>query len=406
MTDLIHTINFMAYCWCVRYKTRATSAVKSCAETEMGHTMDSCVELLTGFDGANPSRQEDVVMETPTRFRIKTFNEPGSNDHYWFWFNILVLNHGTKSVDVELLVEWPALERFPDHPYDYCFYGDYGDWHSVRATIVGTEARLIVPVKPGKTFVGFYPRYSYGRYEQFVASLSKHDSAIEKQTEGITDLGREIWSFRLTDPSVPDEPKPSFLITARGHPYETSCSYIVEEALKFLTSGDDDASTILSRNVIHFLPITNPDGVVLGLNQRTGLDGINISYGADSDAPEAKALRGLVEKCKPDLWIDIHSWPHQGDDGMWCTHQWVADGLLGEIPDRTWQDYVWNVSFLKDRNTPENHLWQWLVRTQGSGGVSLSFSWYRRTEEDVRAIGPDLIRAVDQMMQKRKPSEG
>ena len=203
----------------------------------------------------------------------------------------------------------------------------------------------------------------------------------------------------FTNPSIPDTEKPTVLITARGHPYETSCSYIVEEAMQYLTSSDAEA--ILRRNVIQFLPITNPDGVVLGLNQRTGIDGINISYGAGTDAPEANALLKLVARCQPDLWVDIHSWPHQGDDGMWCTHQWIADGLLKEIPDNTWQNYVWNVSFLRDRNTPESHLWKWLVRTLDSGGVSLSFSWYRRTEQNMREIGIDLIQALDRLMQKR-----
>lgn len=362
------------------------------------------IELLTGFDGANPARQEDVIRESAQRFRIKTFNEPDSNDHYWFWFNTLILNHGTEQADVELLVEWPALERFPDHPYDYYFYGDYGNWHPARATIIGTEARLIIPAKPGKTFVGFYPRYSYSRYEYFVSTLPTNSPLIAKNTEGHSTAGHPIWSFRLTDPTTSDTEKPTVLITARGHPYETSCSYIVEEIMQYLTSEDTEAKNLLQRNIIQFLPITNPDGVVLGLNQRTGLNGINISYGANSDAPEAKALLGLVEQCKPDLWVDIHSWPHQGDDGMWCTHQWVADGLLEEIPDGTWQDYVWNVSFLKDRNTPENHLWQWLVRTLDSGGVSLSFSWYRRTEQNMREIGIGLIHALDQVFQKRKPS--
>jgi hypothetical protein len=360
------------------------------------------IELLTGFDGANPASQEDVTMESTRRFRVKPFNEPGSNDHYWFHFNTLVLNHGRETADVELLLEWPALERYPDHPYDYYFYGDMGDWHPVRATVRGTEARLVVPAAPGKTFVAFYPRYSHGWFRQFLESLPADHPMLEKGVEGRTARGREIWRLRLTDPSVPEGEKTPLLITARNHPYETSGSYVAEEMIRFLLGGGDEAERILRRNVVYMIPMMNPDGVVLGMNQRTGPEGVNMSYAADSDAPEVKTLQGLVRRIRPALWVDVHSWPHQGDDGMWCTHRWVADGLLAQMPDRTFQDYVWNVTFVRDRDTPENHLWQWLIRTFDSGGVSLSFSWFRRTEGEIRCIGLRLIAALDSMMVDRK----
>ena len=361
------------------------------------------IELLTGFDGANPNSQEDVVLESARRFRVRPFNEPGSSDSYWFRFNTLVLNHGSEVEDLELILEWPALERYPDYPYSYYFYGDMGHWHPVRATVKGTEARLVVPASPGKTFVGFYPRYSYGWHRQFIASLPEDSPFLEKRVAGLSAGGREIWCTRLTDPSVPEGDKARLQISSRIHPYETSGSYITEEIIRFLLEGSEAAQDILRRNVVHLLPMPNPDGVVLGMNQRTGPKGVNLSFGsANTDIPEVKTLLGLVEKTQPELWVDVHSWPHEGDDGMWCTHQWVADGLLAQMPERSFQDYVWKVSFVQERVTAKNHLWQWLIRTFDSGGVSLSFSWYRRTESDIRQIGRRLIAALDRMMAERR----
>ena len=138
----------------------------------------------------------------------------------------------------------------------------------------------------------------------------------------------------------------------------------------------------------------NPDGVVLGLNKLTRSNGVNISFGVETDAPEANILLNIVDKIRPNIWADIHGWPQQNVDGMWCTHNWIADGLLSIIPDKSFGDYVWNVSFVKERNTPENHLWQWLIRNYNSGGVSLSISWYRRNEKDMRKIGVELIKAI------------
>ena len=362
---------------------------------------DGQIELMAGFDGANPQNQEDIIFESANRFRIRPFNENGSNDAYWFRLNTLIMNHGSKTEDVELIVEWPALQENPDFPYDYYFYGDMGEWHPVRATIKGTEACLVVPARPGKTFIGFCPRYSYGYYLQFIESLSAESPFLKKWIQGNSACGREIWCLRLTDPEVPPEGKAKILISARNHPYETSCSYITEEAVLFLLGNSEQARKALRENDIYLMPMINPDGVALGMNQRTGPDGVNMSFAADTDVPEIKALENLVEEMRPDIWVDIHSWPHEGDDGMWCTHQWVADGLLAELPDSSFQDYVWKVSFVQERNTAENHLWKWLIRTYDSGGVSLSFSWFRRTEEDVRMIGRRLIVALGAMMSKR-----
>ena len=363
---------------------------------------ETAIEILTGFDGANPMNQEDVVMESARRFRVKPFNEPGSNDAYWFRLNTLVLNHGSRTEDVELIVEWPVLERHPDYPYDYYFYGDMGHWHAVRATIEGAEAKLVIPAAPGKTFVGFYPRYSYGWYTQFMESLPEDNPLIEKWVAGKSAHNRDIWCATLTDPSVPETKKARLLITARNHPYETGGSYIIEEIIRFLMGGSDEAGRILRRNVVYMLPMMNPDGVVLGMNQRTGPEGVNMSYAADTDAPEINALLGLVKKVRPELWVDVHSWPHKGDDGMWCTHQWVADGLVAELPDSSFQDYIWDVSMVQDRKMADTHLWQWLLRSYDSGGVSLSFSWFRRSESEIRLIGRRLIAALDQMMSERE----
>lgn len=356
------------------------------------------IEVLTGFDGANPNSQDEVVMESTRRFRVHPFNEHGSNDHYWFRFNTLVLNHGSEVEDLELILEWPALERYPDHPYSYYFYGDMGHWHAVRAEVKGSQARLVVPTPHGKTFVGFYPRYSYSWHRQFIASLPEDSPFLEKRIEGLSACGREIWGIRLTDPSVPEGDKTRLLISSRIHPYETSGSYITEEIIRSLLAGSEESLDILRRNVIHLLPMPNPDGVALGMNQRTGPNGVNMSFASDADTPEVSVLLNLVEKTRPELWMDIHSWPHEGDDGMWCTHPWVADGLLAQMPERSFQDYVWKVSFVQERDTAENHLWQWLIRTFDSGGVSLSFSWYNRSEADIRLIGRRLIVALDEMM--------
>lgn len=353
---------------------------------------DSCLQLIAGFDGANPQLADAIVREGPDRFRIFPFNEEGSNDAYYFRFNTKVLNQCNVERGIELLIDWPALESHPDYPYDVYYYGKRGDWRWTYASVEGVTASLRIQVPPGETYVGFYPGYSYRDYQAFIEGLAP-SAILKKWEEGKSIDGRSLFAVKLTAPGSEAGRSP-VLITARNHPYETSGSYIVEEMVRFLQEDSPASESLRNQHIFYFLPMMNPDGVALGMNQRTRQNGTNLSYGVGTDDPALLTLLHLVERIKPDLWADVHSWPHKGDDGMWCTHQWVAEGLLSQLPDGSFRDYVWNVSFVRERGTAENHLWQWLIRTFDSGGVSLSISWYRRDESDIRELAVKILKAL------------
>jgi hypothetical protein len=377
------------YFFLVLYTIFSTSA-------GLATTKKNIVEVRGGFDGANPQSQDSIIQEARNRFRIKPFNEEGSNDSYYFRFNTKVINHSKEPQGIELIIEWPVLKEYPNYEYDTYYYGDIGNWQWTYANINGIEAKLHITIPPGTIYVGCYPRYNYAYFDEYMTEL-KQNKDLTTWIEGKSFYNRNIWCVRITDSEVPGDNKNTILITARNHPYETSGSYISEEIIKFLQSKDPEAKELKKKNIIYLLPMLNPDGVALGMNQRTRPNGVNISYGVGTDDPAVTTLLNAVNKFRPVIWADIHSWPHKGDDGMWCTHKWVAEGLLAEIPDKTFNDYVWDVSFVRERNTPENHLWKWLIRKYDTGGVSLSISWYRRNEEDMREIGVKLIKALAEL---------
>jgi hypothetical protein len=364
---------------------------------------EGCFEVLGGYDGANPQSNDAIVREAPDRFRIHPFNEEGSNDAYYFRFNTRVVNRCAVEKGIEIQVEWPALERHPDYPYDIYYYGRRGNWRWTYADVEGTTAKFRIQAAPGETYVGFYPRYSFSRYEEFVDGLLP-SSILEKWEEGKSFYGRSLKIVKMTA-SGPEEERTPILVTARNHPYETSGSYIVEEMIRFLQGESEEVRKLRSRHIFYFLPMMNPDGVALGTNQRTRPNGVNLSYGVGTDDPAVETLLKFVQRTKPRLWADVHSWPHKGDDGMWCTHKWVADGLLSQLPDGIFQDYVWDVSFVRDRGTAENHLWQWLIRTLDSGGVSLSISWYRRNEAELEGIAVEILKALSYTVSNAPTSE-
>jgi hypothetical protein len=323
---------------------------------------------------------------------LSPFNEEGSNDAYYFRFNTKIVNRCAVEKGIELLIEWPALERHPDYPYDVYYFGRKGEWRWTYASVEGTRAHLRIQAAPGETFVGNYPNYSYGQHRDFIDSLES-SSILSKWEEGRSFYGRSLDALKIAA-SGPIEGKRTVLITARNHPYETSGSYIVEDMVRFLLGDSEKAKQLRSDFVFYFLPMMNPDGVALGMNQRTRPNGVNLSYGVGTTDPALQTLLKFVERIEPDLWADVHSWPHKGDDGMWCTHQWVANGLLSQMPNGTFQGYVWDVSYVRERGTAENHLWQWLIRTLDAGGVSLSISWYRRNEEELEKVAVEILKAL------------
>ena len=149
------------------------------------------IEVLGGFDGANPQSQDSIIQETHNRYRIKPFNEEGSNDSYYFRFNTKVINHGTEPLGVELIIEWPVLKTNPNYPYDTYYYGDMGNWKWTYAHIEGTNAMLHITVPPGTTYVGCYPRYSYAYFDEFMGKL-KQNKDLTRWVEGKSYYDRNI----------------------------------------------------------------------------------------------------------------------------------------------------------------------------------------------------------------------
>jgi murein tripeptide amidase MpaA len=67
------------------------------------------------------------------------------------------------------------------------------------------------------------------------------------------------------------------IICSRVHPGETNASFIVQGFIKFITSPNNpDAIELRKRYIFKIVPVTNPDGVIIG-NYRTGLSGSDLN---------------------------------------------------------------------------------------------------------------------------------
>lgn len=70
--------------------------------------------------------------------------------------------------------------------------------------------------------------------------------------------------------------KKYIIICSRVHPGEANASYIVQGFIKFITGMSEEAVELRRRYIFKIIPMTNPDGVIVG-NYRTSLSGNDLN---------------------------------------------------------------------------------------------------------------------------------
>ena len=70
--------------------------------------------------------------------------------------------------------------------------------------------------------------------------------------------------------------KKYIIVCSRVHPGETIASFIMQGFLNFITSNEPFAVELRKRIVFKVIPMTNPDGVIVG-NYRTSMSGNDLN---------------------------------------------------------------------------------------------------------------------------------
>ena len=95
--------------------------------------------------------------------------------------------------------------------------------------------------------------------------------------------------------------KKVMVITGRVHPGESNGSWMMQGFLNFITGNSLNAQELRRRVVFKVIPMSNPDGVIIG-NYRSSLSGndLNRQY-QDPDPrlhPTVIAIKELIENQK------------------------------------------------------------------------------------------------------------
>ncbi len=140
--------------------------------------------------------------------------------------------------------------------------------------------------------------WGYG-YDSLELDLARwrQNSLMRVDSIGLSVQGRPIWRINVGEQA--GVVKPRIFVHARTHPAEVQAFYVMREMLGFVTdtASSNTAAAALRRDfTFHFIPMYNPDGVVLG-KARLNANGVDIesNWNKTTLEPEVAALKATFQ---------------------------------------------------------------------------------------------------------------
>ena len=189
------------------------------------------------------------------------------------------------------------------------------EWDDIKK-----EATLRFTPKADSIWIAHVPPYTYGRLLRLLEEIDHADCA-SIEVIGRTVQGRELHLVTVTDGGQSPAQKKVVWLQARQHGWETGTSFVMEGALRFITSTHAKARELRQRVVFKFAPMGDPDGCATG-KVRFNANGYDLNRHWDEvdlrskrflrDMPEIwylkKAILGCVDAGHPlALMLNLHN---------------------------------------------------------------------------------------------------
>lgn len=340
------------------------------------------VSLEIGFENSNPSRVEDVEVETSGAYVITQFLEEGAGKGYSFHLHVALVNRGKRGMLVPLRIVWAEAD------YDYCrdyLYVGYDNGQTWRMLVnrsrrgVTTDLQLVVP--PGRHLLCCSPKFDY---QDSCRLLDHHGQGglFTRMDVATTPEGRTISCLRGGNPAGVKT-----VITTRAHPYETAGGYCMAGWLEHVSTRPADCAGILDKLDLYLFPMINPDGVANGYCCLSP-SGVNYGWRLVPGAEQDRGARGLVDfimNLRPAFYLDMHNntGPHF-EDRVEGPSQEFLDRFAALVPDRSCDQKVWRSRLV---SLPEGYL-PADCHARFSTKMSLvEFPWYTRLPADMKEHG-------------------
>ena len=228
------------------------------------------VRFNTAFESASLGKIEKLG-DTEFRVHLKGQQDARGRNRQATWFLFRMDDVGGREVTLHL-ASWKG--EYNDRParsptgewFRPVFSDDGASWqHASEATWDEGRDEITVKLRPqGNTvWVAHVPPYSYDRLHSMLAELAR-SSHVRVEVIGKSVLGRDLHQVTVTNLARPDAGKKVIWMQARQHAWEAGTSFLLEGALRFVTSEDPAARKLRDENIFVFVPMINPDSVVRG----------------------------------------------------------------------------------------------------------------------------------------------
>ena len=125
------------------------------------------------------------------------------------------------------------------------------------------ELTLQVRVPTSTVWIAHIPPYPHSRIVDLLSEIRRSPHA-SVEVIGQSVLGRDLHLVTVTNFARPEAEKTVVWLQARQHAWECGTSFLVEGALRFVTSDDPAAARLRDETIFKFVPMINPDSVARG----------------------------------------------------------------------------------------------------------------------------------------------
>jgi hypothetical protein len=165
------------------------------------------------------------------------------------------------------------------------------DWDDVRK-----EATLRFRPEQDRIWIAHVPPYTHGRLLQLLAEVDQSPAA-RVEVIGKSVQGRDLHMVTVTNFERADENKRTVWLQTRQHAWETGTSYVMEGALRFITSDEGTARALRDNVVFKLTPMMDPDGCATG-KVRFNANGYDLNRHWDGVDLRRKELLQAM----PEIW--------------------------------------------------------------------------------------------------------
>lgn len=158
------------------------------------------------------------------------------------------------------------------------------------------EATLKFRPEGDTIWIAHVPPYTHTRLVRLLEELNRLPW-VRVEVIGRTVQGRDLHLATVTNFEQPDRGKKVVWLQARQHAWETGTSFVMEGALRFVTSENPAARRLRDQVIFKFTPMMDPDGAVAG-KVRFNAHGYDVNRHWDTVDLRRKEFLSLM----PEIW--------------------------------------------------------------------------------------------------------